>query len=154
HRRRRPGLAARRLHPRFRGLAAAHPEPVWLQRGNEIMIVKPGFLPRHAVRLVALVLLFSLYGFTHLPRLAPGERAQIASRFAFPRQPLPEPSGFAPHTIRRVNPSLARISAWISSVGAAVALNDLDGDGLPNDLCYVDTRIDQVVVAPVPGTGA
>ncbi|HEX7287050.1 MAG TPA: CRTAC1 family protein, partial [Candidatus Angelobacter sp.] len=55
-------------------------------------------------------------------------------------------------TIRAVNPRLARLSAWISSVGASVALNDIDGDGLPNDVCYVDTRTDQVIVAPVPGT--
>jgi hypothetical protein len=34
-----------------------------------------------------------------------------------------------------------------------VALNDLDGDGLPNDVCYVDVRTDEVIVAPVPGTG-
>jgi hypothetical protein len=33
-----------------------------------------------------------------------------------------------------------------------VALSDIDGDGLPNDLCYVDVRTDQVIVAPVPGT--
>ena len=37
-------------------------------------------------------------------------------------------------------------------MGAAVALNDLDGDGLPNDVVFVDTRTDRVVVAPVPGT--
>ena len=37
--------------------------------------------------------------------------------------------------------------------GAAVALADLDGDGLPNDVLLVDPRIDQVIVAPVPGTG-
>jgi hypothetical protein len=35
-----------------------------------------------------------------------------------------------------------------------VALNDLDGDGLPNDLCTVDPRVDQALVEPVPGTGA
>ena len=34
-----------------------------------------------------------------------------------------------------------------------MALNDLDGDGLPNDVVYVDTRADRVIVAPVPGTG-
>ena len=55
--------------------------------------------------------------------------------------------------MRAVNPNLERISGWISSVGAAVALNDLDGDGLPNDLCHVDPRIDEITVAPVPGTG-
>jgi hypothetical protein len=38
----------------------------------------------------------------------------------------------------------------MSSVGASVALNDLDGDGLPNDLCVVDPRTDQVIVTPAP----
>jgi len=65
---------------------------------------------------------------------------------------LPQVPGYPAKTIRSVNPHLAGISAWVSSVGASVALNDLDGDGLPNDLCYVDTRTDQVIVAPVPGT--
>ena len=31
---------------------------------------------------------------------------------------------------------------------------DLDNDGLPNDLVYVDPRVDRVIVAPVPGTGS
>jgi len=47
---------------------------------------------------------------------------------------------------------LEDFSAWISSVGASVALNDLDKDGLANDVCYVDPRTDRVIVAPVPGT--
>ena len=34
----------------------------------------------------------------------------------------------------------------------SVALNDLDGDGLPNDVCNVDPRTDSVTVAPAPGT--
>ena len=50
-----------------------------------------------------------------------------------------------------MHPSLKTIESWISAVGAAVALNDLDGDGLPNDVVYVDTRTDRVIVAPVPG---
>ncbi|MDG3008357.1 CRTAC1 family protein [Paludisphaera sp. Pla2] len=37
-------------------------------------------------------------------------------------------------------------------MGAAVALHDLDGDGLPNDVVYVDTRTDRVILAPAPGT--
>ena len=37
---------------------------------------------------------------------------------------------------------------------AHTALGDLDGDGLPNDLCDVDPRTDRVSVRPVPGTGA
>lgn len=56
--------------------------------------------------------------------------------------------------VRRVHPSLTRISAWISAVGAGVALNDLDGDGLANDVCHVEPRTDEVIVAPAPGTPA
>jgi len=41
----------------------------------------------------------------------------------------------------------------ISFVGAAAALADLDGDGLPNDLVFVDPGVDRVTVAPAPGTG-
>jgi hypothetical protein len=32
-------------------------------------------------------------------------------------------------------------------------LYDLDGDGLPNDICYVDPRTDQVIITPAPTTG-
>jgi hypothetical protein len=55
--------------------------------------------------------------------------------------------------IRKVHPSLDKISSWISSVGASVCLCDLDGDGLPNDLCLIDPRLDKVLIRPVPGTG-
>src|SRR6185312_6000409 len=55
-------------------------------------------------------------------------------------------------TVRGVHTSLHRIRSWISFVGAAVSLADLDGDGLSNDLIYVDPRIDQVIVGPAPGT--
>ena len=55
---------------------------------------------------------------------------------------------------RSVNPSLSGISGWISSLGASIAITDLDGDGFPNDLCYVDPRSDQVIVTPAPSTGS
>jgi hypothetical protein len=88
----------------------------------------------------------------HLPELSPGERQELAARFRFTPFFLPELAG-PKQTVRAVHPSLERISAWISSVGAGVALADLDGDGLPNDVCLVDPRTDQVLIAPVPGTG-
>lgn len=56
--------------------------------------------------------------------------------------------------LRSVHPDLLRADAWISSVGAAVALADVDGDGLPNDLCIVDPRNDSVTIMPVPGSGS
>jgi hypothetical protein len=102
--------------------------------------------------LSVIVLLTGLYFATQLPGISAREQLNLTSHFQFQRNVLPPVAGYSTKTIRSVNPQLARISAWVSSVGASIALNDLDGDGLPNDLCYVDTRTDQVIVAPVPGT--
>ncbi len=102
--------------------------------------------------LSAVALLTGLYFATQLPGVSAREQLALTSHFQFQRNVLPLVAGYSTKTIRSVNPQLARISAWVSSVGASIALNDLDGDGLPNDLCYVDTRTDQVIVAPAPGT--
>jgi len=109
-------------------------------------------LYRHARRIFALGLITCLYLLARLPDLSTTERSELAAKFHFESSVLPEVPGPVARTVRPVNPSLRRIASWISSVGAAVALNDLDGDGLPNDVCYVDVRTDQVMVAPVPGT--
>ena len=76
-----------------------------------------------------------------------------ATRFAFSRSTLPELPGPPIRLQRLVHPSLKRVSAFVSTVGAAVALNDLDGDGISNDACYIDTKTDQIIITPVPGTG-
>jgi hypothetical protein len=115
---------------------------------------QPGFLRRNAPRLIAALLIAALYGFARLPTLPEAERQALASRFAFTRLSLPAPSGDVSRSVRDVHPDYKDIESWISSVGAGVALNDLDGDGLSNDLCRVETRVDQVLVEPVPGTGA
>jgi hypothetical protein len=107
-------------------------------------------------RLVALALILVCYGFARQPSAPESERKELAARFAFTRAALPEiPEGQGPErrVIRPVHPSLRHIAAWISTVGAGVALHDLDGDGLPNDACTVDSRVDLALVAPVPGTG-
>lgn len=109
-------------------------------------------LRRHAVKLAALAAVAVLYGFARLPELPAGERRELAAQFAFTRTALPLPAGER-RAVRPVHPALEAISGWISSVGAGLALTDLDGDGLANDLCYVDNGTDSVVVAPVPGTG-
>jgi enediyne biosynthesis protein E4 len=109
---------------------------------------------RHsAKRWVAIAIIIGLLCLSRLPQSSAAERSALAARFHFTQLSLPEPTGAAMKRIRAVHPSLARHSAWISAVGAAVALNDLDGDGLPNDVCHVDPRTDQVIVSPVPGTG-
>ncbi len=108
---------------------------------------------RHAARLAALALCLVLYGFARLPTLSTGERAALAGRFAFERLALPVPAGVAPRSVRQVSPSMRKIAGWVSAVGAAIAVHDLDGDGLDNDACWVDPRYDQALVAPLPGTG-
>ena len=110
-------------------------------------------LRRACPALVALILATTLFGFARLPRASPAERRALASQFAFTRVPLLPSTAAAPHTIRNVHPALRRIAAWISSVGASVALADLDADGLANDMCLVDPRFDTVTIAPVPGSG-
>lgn len=108
---------------------------------------------RRAVSLlVALALVGALYRLSQFPTLSSTEAEAIAARFRFTKIQFPEPAGFPHKTVRQLHPSLANLSAYLSAVGAAAALGDIDGDGLPNDLCYVDPRIDQVVIAPAPGT--
>jgi len=103
-------------------------------------------------KLAALLAIGCVYWTTLLPDISAREKLSLASHFQFQRMVLPQVPGYFSKSIRTVNPRLSHIAAWVSSVGASVALNDLDGDGLPNDLCYVDTITDQVIVTPVPGT--
>jgi hypothetical protein len=116
------------------------------------MIVGSARLVAHAGRLAALAAVVGLYGLAQPPTLSDAERHEMAAQFHFTPTSLPVLQQ-SDRTLRPVNPSLAKIQAWISSVGAAAALYDLDGTGVANDVCYVDTRTDQVIVAPVPGTG-
>ena len=104
-------------------------------------------------RILAVSLIVGLFLAAQLPALSRAEQRTIAQRFAFTRLPLPTVIAGDRQQERAVNPQLARHSGWISAVGAAIALGDLDGDGLANDFCQVETRTDQVIVAPVPGSG-
>lgn len=109
---------------------------------------------KRASCIASILLVVVCYIIAKLPARAPSDLPAIAARFKFEKFPLPEISNATPHKfVRQVHPSLQRISAWISSLGAAVTLADLDGDGLPNDLVHVDPRTDLVTVAPVPGMG-
>jgi hypothetical protein len=112
-----------------------------------------GPLRRRAALLVAIPLVAAIYGFARLPVMPEPERTELASRFRFTKLAAPKMPGSRYKYVRQVHPSLKRINAWISSVGAGVALADLDGDGLSNDMCHVEPRTDEVIVSPVPGTG-
>jgi enediyne biosynthesis protein E4 len=100
-----------------------------------------------------LALVGALFVAARLPEASASERNALASRFHFTELPIALPAGLPERTIRQVNPLYAKIQAWISSVGAGVAVNDLEGTGVANDLCLVDTRSDSAIVTPVPGTG-
>jgi len=66
----------------------------------------------------------------------------------------PADNGRPMRGIRDVHPDLKHIDAWISSVGAGVALADIAGSGHPADICLVDPRNDSVSILPAPETGA
>ncbi len=103
-------------------------------------------------RIVAIITILGLYALSQSPQLSGAERKALAATFNFNNIPLYEPEGYSYETIRDVHPDLEHIAGWMSALGAAVALNDLDNDGLPNDLCHIDARIDQVMISPAPGT--
>jgi hypothetical protein len=117
-------------------------------------IMEKSSLRQYAPTGVALLFIFASFLLAGQPSLSSGERASLASRFAFRKIPIPVSSTQPAHYVRAVHPSLKRISGWISTLGASAALADLDGDGLPNDLCHVDPRFDSVTIMPVPGTGS
>jgi enediyne biosynthesis protein E4 len=101
--------------------------------------------------IVAVGALLAFY-ISERPVVADVDRA--AGGFAFSRHALPEVPGPEIRQFRQnLHPDLRHIVAFLSAFNGGAAVNDLDGDGLANDICYVDTRTDQVIVAPVPGTG-
>jgi hypothetical protein len=112
----------------------------------------PHWLQRNLTRIVAALLVVFLFSQARVPGISARETAHLASRFHFVPYAFPAQGNGQARTVRAVHPSLKRISAWISSVGAAVSVGDLDGDGLSNDVCLVDSRTDTVTIQPAPGT--
>lgn len=105
----------------------------------------------NAARLTATAIALLLFG---IARATGGNPAPADTAIQFEEISIGAPERAADRLVRPVNPNYARIRGWISAVGAGVSLADIDGDGLPNDLCLVDPRDDSVRVMPVPGTGS
>lgn len=72
-----------------------------------------------------------------------------ATRFKFGQRPLEYATGDTSRQTRAVHQSLRHIQPWIASVGAAAAVGDIDGNLKADDICFVDTRTDQVIIAPL-----
>jgi len=105
------------------------------------------------VVLAVLSVIVVLAGFSRLPSPPPGEVARLASHFKFDWQylpPAPIPEG---GVVFPVNKSAKQLGYYLNMVGASAAFGDLDGDGLPNDLCITDIRAKSITVGPAPGTG-
>ena len=109
-------------------------------------------LRRQAARFVAIAICLLLFWLARLPEISVAERKEISDRFRFTRSDIPANGNANANSIRKVKPSLNRIAAWVSSTGAGIALNDLDNDGISNDLCLVDPRTNSITVGPSPGT--
>lgn len=109
-------------------------------------------LKRAAPRIVSVLLPLAVFWLATRGEATVDQHRELAAHFGFQSSTLPvlEKSN---RTLRPMRASAVRFAGWMSSVGAGVALHDLDQDGLANDVLYVDTRTDQVVVAPAPGTG-
>ncbi len=114
----------------------------------------PPWLHRNITRIAACLIAAFLFFEARVPDISAAEAMHLASRFHFVAHALPVVGTSTAKNVRAVQPSLKRISAWISSVGAAVSVGDLDSDGLSNDVCLVDPRTDQVTIQPAPQTGA
>ncbi len=112
----------------------------------------PSFILRRLKMLIIVCLITAVYFLAQQPKLSGAERARLASQFKFSSHLLPELQTDRQKRVRMVHKDFEHFAGWISAVGASVALSDLDGDGLPNDVCYVDTRIDKAIAAPVPGS--
>jgi hypothetical protein len=109
----------------------------------------------HAAKLATAAIAAVLY----LAALPSGISDRELANLAVPLHLVPsylEPAddGQPMRHIRTVHSKLQRINAWISSVGAGVALADIDGTGRPADVCLVDPRNDSISILPAPGTGA
>ncbi|HEY3753743.1 MAG TPA: VCBS repeat-containing protein [Pseudonocardiaceae bacterium] len=86
-----------------------------------------------------------------------GASPQIASAYRFKELPIALPPGYNNqhfNTVRQVNPAYLHLDAWISSVGASIAINDLTGHGRSDSMCIVDTRTNDVVVTYTPTAAA
>jgi enediyne biosynthesis protein E4 len=100
---------------------------------------------------MALALVITLFFVARSPVSSAGDINKIASQYKFTQMPIAMPPGYHPtQTIRQVNPAYQHINAWISSVGAGIALTDVTGHGRNDAICIVDTRTDDVVVTYAP----
>jgi enediyne biosynthesis protein E4 len=112
------------------------------------------FLRCYASKIATASIAAVLYIIAAPDNISADDRRLLVGQLRFtPTYLEPVDNGQPMRLIRDVHPSLQRIGAWVSSVGAAVALADIAGSGRPADICLVDPRNNSVSVLPAPETG-
>lgn len=108
-------------------------------------------LPAQCVSIILLV----VFGFLcSLPRIGTDAKQQLAQQFAFIGHEVPAHNAELPFLNYDVHPSLMHAVAWYSAFGAQVAIGDLDGDGLDNDVVHLDPRSGTVALMDFPSSKA
>jgi enediyne biosynthesis protein E4 len=100
---------------------------------------------KHAGLIVTGAITLVLFG---MAKATTGYPSAEQTKLRFDEQPISKIESGSDRNLRPVNPRYQEIRGWISSVGAAVAIADIDGDGRTNDICLVETRDDSVQVKP------
>jgi enediyne biosynthesis protein E4 len=122
--------------------------PFGPERGFDMKFHLKKIISKHLKMFTALVISIVIFCLTQPAQITEAERIALAEQFSFTRKPLQELPVNSMKKIRLVHPELQHHAAWTSSVGASVALNDLDQDGLSNDVCHVDPRTDKIIISP------
>ncbi|MGW0589483.1 CRTAC1 family protein [Streptosporangium sp. NPDC002607] len=104
---------------------------------------------RYAAGVLALIAAAAGWRLTGLPDTSV---AETSADFSFHARPLGPPPGPGDRTLRPVAAGYAGLQGWVSSLGAGVALFDVDNEVVADDLCLVDPRHDTVTVRRAPGT--
>ena len=90
---------------------------------------------------------------SRLPSVSAGETASLATQFQFDWEEIPQPPSPPGGVVFPVNKTARHMAFYFYQVGESAALGDLDGDGLPNDLCITDVQTKSAMVRPAPHTG-
>lgn len=100
---------------------------------------------RHLITLVAILMASLVIFLTVSSGPDPKALENLGKAYVFQETRLTNSLEFSQNT-REVAPAMRTVEAWIASIGSSVALADLDSDGLENDLCLVDPRLDLVQI--------
>ena len=109
-------------------------------------------LKLHIMKIVALFIVLVFYALTLPEKISTTEKDALLKEYAFDVVSLFTPQK-SQKKIRDVHPQYENIVSWISAVGAAVAIDDIDEDGKLNDIIHVDPRFDDVIISAAPNTG-